>query len=92
MINDDGVKVEGEDNPNDKTVILCYKQKDVNDSEPGNTSIAISSFVTMYARLQLYSFMEFIDDIGHYRLLYYDTDSVIYVKNRAILPLLVVTF
>jgi len=82
IINDDGLKVEGEDNPNDKTVILCYKQKDVNDSEPGNTSIAISTFVTMYARLHLYTFMEFIDNIGHDRLLYFDTDSVIYVKKQ----------
>ena len=81
IINDDGLSLQGEDFPNDETVIVCYKQKEESECEPGNTSSAISSFVTSYARLHLYKYMEKIDERGHDRLLYFDTDSVIFVKK-----------
>ncbi|MDI9312371.1 MAG: DNA polymerase, partial [Limnohabitans sp.] len=82
VINDDKYKVEGEYMPNDSTIILSYKFKDDNDADLGNTSIAISSFVTAYARLELYKIMEKINNIGEDRLLYFDTDSVIFVKKH----------
>lgn len=81
IVNDDEFVSEGEDMPNDKTIILCYKQKDVEQCNPGNTSVAISSFVTAYARLHLYKWMEMVDTIGHDRLLYFDTDSIIFIRK-----------
>ena len=55
----------------------------VNDSDcnPGNTNVAVSSFVTTYARLHLYSFMDKIVKNGFDRLLYFDTDSILYIKR-----------
>ena len=75
------LKVTGEDRPNDETVIVSYELKNEEDADPGNTNIAIASFVTSYARLHLYKFMDEIVSIGEDRLLYFDTDSVIFVRK-----------
>lgn len=45
--------------------------------ESNFTSVAIASYVTAQARLYLYSFMEQLQD----RLIYCDTDSVIYSES-----------
>ena len=81
IINNDDYIIKGEEMPNEKTIIVSYKFKDENLANPGNTSLAIASFVTSYARLHLYSFMERINENGQDRLLYFDTDSVIFVKK-----------
>ena len=75
------LKVTGEDRPNDETVLVSYELKNEEDADPGNTNIAIASFVTSYARLHLYRFMDEIVSIGEDRLLYFDTDSVIFIRK-----------
>jgi len=81
IVNDDLVKVLGEYEVNDETIILCYKMIDENDCLTGNTNIAVASFVTTYARLHLYKFMEEVLQNGNDRLLYFDTDSILYIKR-----------
>jgi len=65
----------------EESMMISYKCKDDSDAEQGNTSVAIAAFVTCCARLQLYSLMEKIESLGSSRLLYCDTDSVIYVRK-----------
>jgi hypothetical protein len=45
----------------------------------GNRNVIIASFVTAYARLELFEVLHKLQD----SVLYYDTDSVIFVENRA---------
>ncbi|MDI9312522.1 MAG: DNA polymerase [Limnohabitans sp.] len=82
IMNDDSIEVLGEDYPNEETVIISYKHKNDDDCIPGNTSVAISSFVTSYARLHLYKWMDKINSISQDRLLYFDTDSVIFIHRQ----------
>ena len=48
----------------------------------GNTSPAVASYVTAYARLKLYTLIEEIESVREGRVLYTDTDSVIYVNRE----------
>ena len=50
-------------------------------SKPGNTSLAIAAFVTSYARIELMKVIDEIEIIPG-RLLYMDTDSVIYLYKK----------
>ena len=81
LVEDDKIEITGEFTPNADTIVVSYHLKDTEAADPGNTSVAIAAFVTSYARLHLYSFMERVDAIGHDRLLYFDTDSIIFVKR-----------
>ena len=81
LVEDDSIELTGEFSPNPDTIVVSYQLKDDEAADPGNTSIAIASFVTSYARLHLYKFMEQVDSIGHDRLLYFDTDSIIFVQK-----------
>ena len=81
LVEDEDLQITGEFSPNDNTIVVAYQLKDDEKADPGNTSIAIASFVTSYARLHLYKFMERVDTIGHDRLLYFDTDSIIFVRK-----------
>lgn len=42
-----------------------------------NTNVVIAAYVTAQARLELYKYLELLDE----RVLYYDTDSVIFVTR-----------
>lgn len=81
LLEDEEIEITGEFAPNPDTMVVSYQLKDDESSDPGNTSIAIASFVTSYARLHLYKYMELVDKIGHDRLLYFDTDSIIFVRK-----------
>uniref|UniRef100_A0A914MGR2 DNA-directed DNA polymerase n=1 Tax=Meloidogyne incognita TaxID=6306 RepID=A0A914MGR2_MELIC len=48
---------------------------------PETNCLPVAVFVTSYARLHLYSYMQQVNDIGG-QLLYCDTDSIIYVTKR----------
>lgn len=63
--------------PTDSIVILQFKTK--KDFIPFNpkTNIFIAAFTTAYARLKLYNELEKLGD----KVLYYDTDSVIYISD-----------
>jgi hypothetical protein len=49
---------------------------------PSTNCLPIACFVTSYARLHLYSYMEQVESIPGARLLYVDTDSIYYVIKR----------
>ena len=58
--------------------ILQVQWRKINEfvESPINTNVSIASFTTAYARLKLY---EILDLLGH-QVLYYDTDSIIYIQ------------
>ena len=62
---------------NDETVELQYTNKDEFVEEKGKVNIVIAAFTTTYARLKLYDLLDLLQE----RVLYYDTDSVIYVHE-----------
>ena len=62
---------------NDETVELQYTFKDEFVEEKDKVNIVIAAFTTAYARLKLYDLLDLLQE----RVLYYDTDSVIYVHE-----------
>ena len=62
---------------NDETVEIQYTNKDEFVEEKGKVNIVIAAFTTAYARLKLYDLLDLLQE----RVLYYDTDSVIYVHE-----------
>ncbi|KAI1293792.1 hypothetical protein HDE_06231 [Halotydeus destructor] len=91
IYNDAKLKIVGEHDTGLESVILNYVKVEDTDCSPGNTSIAIASFVTAYARLKLYNLMETIEnDLPKLaykpRVLYFDTDSVIFISDKNLDP------
>ena len=62
---------------NDETVEVQYKEKEGFIEQNDKTNIVIAAFTTAYARLKLYDLLDLLQE----RVLYYDTDSVIYVHE-----------
>ena len=62
---------------NDETVEVHYKSKDEFVEQNDKVNIVIAAFTTAYARLKLYDLLDLLQE----RVLYYDTDSVIYVHE-----------
>ena len=62
---------------NDETVEVHYKNKDEFAEQNDKVNIVIAAFTTAYARLKLYDLLDLLQE----RVLYYDTDSVIYVHQ-----------
>ncbi|RWR98969.1 hypothetical protein B4U79_17082, partial [Dinothrombium tinctorium] len=62
-------------------LLLTWVHKNENDAPQGKTNIAVSSYVTAYARLELYNLMEKIEKQRPGSVLYHDTDSVLYYKK-----------
>ena len=62
---------------NDETVEVYYKEKDEFAEQNDKVNIVIAAFTTAYARLKLYDLLDLLQE----RVLYYDTDSVIYVHE-----------
>ena len=62
---------------NDETVEVHYKKKDEFVEQNDKVNIVIAAFTTAYARLKLYDLLDLLQE----RILYYDTDSVIYVHE-----------
>lgn len=59
----------------------CVVRKKEEFAKPPDTNcLQVASFVTSYARLHLYQYMEEVHRVGG-RLLYCDTDSIIYVAK-----------
>ncbi|MCP4051885.1 MAG: hypothetical protein GY739_02270, partial [Mesoflavibacter sp.] len=62
----------------EKAMMATYKKKsDFAESLP-NTSTVIAAFVTAYARLKLYSYIEKLGDT----VAYFDTDSVVFIETN----------
>ena len=62
----------------DETILLNYCYTDDTYDRPGNTNIATAAMVTAYARIKLYSIIDEIESSAPNRVLYFDTDSVIF--------------
>lgn len=65
------------------TRTVTYKKKHVLYQDGGDTSLAVAMYTTAYGRLRLYQALEVLGD----RVLYMDTDSVIYVAKDDEQPL-----
>lgn len=76
------MKINGVKVPSNNAVIINWEFVDVNDCQEGSTNVAVASFVTSYARLHLYGFLEKVISIDNDLLLYFDTDSIIYVEKN----------
>jgi hypothetical protein len=63
---------------NDEHVALRWHQKSEFVESLPNTNVVLAAFTTAQARLKLYSLLENLQD----RVLYFDTDSVIYLHNK----------
>ncbi|KAG5862287.1 hypothetical protein JTB14_015426 [Gonioctena quinquepunctata] len=62
---------------NEDTLIVNWKYKEKASDSLSTVNVVIAAFVTAQARLKLYSYLEQLEE----RVLYYDTDSVIYVSE-----------
>ena len=63
-------------------VLVNYEFVDDSYDRAGNTNIGIAAMVTAYARIKLYSIIDEIESSSQGRVLYYDTDSVIFVDKK----------
>ena len=62
---------------NDETVEVHYRSMGEFAEQDDKVNIVIAAFTTAYARLKLYDLLDLLQE----RVLYYDTDSVIYVDE-----------
>ena len=70
LLSSDQIKVTDANFINDELTEVHFENVD----EFGKTNVVIAAFTTAHARLKLYSVLEQLDR----RVLYFDTDSVIY--------------
>ena len=74
LFSDDCFKVSDVQVVNDDCVYVTFKKGVEFQTSTLNTNVVIASYVTTHARLELYSYLERLEE----RALYCDTDSVIY--------------
>jgi hypothetical protein len=77
LFQDDRFEVKDLIFPSDALGIVFYENKAEMNWGSNQTNVVIASFVTCQARLKLYSELEKLDR----RVLYFDTDSIIYKKD-----------
>ncbi|XP_054156005.1 uncharacterized protein LOC128954450 [Oppia nitens] len=68
----------------DDVTVLSWQYLDDKDSKARTYNVTIAAFVTAYARIELYNLLDRIEKNrinGKHSVLYYDTDSVIYLRN-----------
>ena len=58
-------------------ILVNYESKLDHVETHGTANVIVGSYVTAYARLELYSILEKLDD----RVLYFDTDSCMYIHD-----------
>ena len=58
---------------------IVYKKKDAFIEEHSTSNIVVSLWTTAAARLKLYEYMEQVDSAPGCKLLYSDTDSLVYL-------------
>ena len=62
---------------NDNAIEVHYKSVDEFVQQNNKVNVVVAAFTTAYARLKLYDLLDLLQE----RVLYYDTDSVIYVHK-----------
>lgn len=78
LINDPSIDIINIEEINHETLVVNWSVKEEAEESLSTVNVAIASFVTAQARIKLYSYL---DHLGS-RVLYYDTDSVIYVAKE----------
>lgn len=78
VVNDEKLVMVGEVEVNPDVMLISYRNKHEEDCSPGNTNIGIAAFVTAYARLRLLKEIHRIEGSREGRVLYFDTDSIIF--------------
>ena len=73
----DEITVLGANLVRDEIIEIQYKYGDKFVQPDPNTNVVIAAFTTVHARLQLYDELDMLQE----RVLYYDTDSVIYLSQ-----------
>ncbi|XP_031334749.1 uncharacterized protein LOC116166444 [Photinus pyralis] len=63
---------------NEETLVVNYQYKEESYSALSTVNVSIAAYVTTQARLKLYSYMEKLGE----RVLYFDTDSIIYISRE----------
>ncbi|KAI1289515.1 putative DNA polymerase [Halotydeus destructor] len=89
IFNNPKYEIVGEHDTGLDSLIINYIMRNEKDAKPGNTSIAIASFVTAYARLKLFDLMMAVEyklpkhpSLQRPRTLYFDTDSIIFIAHK----------
>ena len=82
LTEDENITIKGEIMVNEETLIVSHVQNDDENCKNGNTSLAIAAFVTSWARLKLVKLIHEIEKVQG-RILYMDTDSVIFTHREA---------
>ena len=77
IVNDEDKLIKGELMVNDDCLLVNWEYKDDEMGKNANTSLAIASFVTSYARIELMKIIDEVEIIPG-RVLYWDTDSLIF--------------
>ena len=77
LVNDENKRIKGELMVNDDCLLVNWEFVDDEMGKNYNTSLAIASFVTSYARIELMKKIDEIEIIPG-RVLYFDTDSIIF--------------
>ena len=81
LTEDENITIKGEIMVNEDTLIVNHVQNDEENCKNGNTSLAIAAYVTSWARLRLVKLIHDIE-IVQGRILYMDTDSVIFTHKE----------
>ena len=82
-LTDSSIEIKSEVMVTDNAMLLQWKEREENLEYGPNTSLAVASFVTSYARLELYKMMIEVEKIRTGSLLYFDTDSLVYYRETS---------
>lgn len=83
-LNDCKLQIQSEYNPTDDSVLLQYKYAcDEDDEDFAIRNLAVAAMVTAYGRVKLYKLIDEIESVRQGRVLYFDTDSVIFVEKSS---------
>ena len=66
---------------NENMIEVQYRNPEEFAEQNNKVNVVIAAFTTAYARLKLYDLLDDLLDVLQERVLYYDTDSVIYVHK-----------
>lgn len=78
LLNDPKIEVKGEVQIDEKHIVVSYKYADDRDAPPTKSNPALAAWCTSYARLKLYEELEKLESSRRGRVLYFDTDSIIF--------------
>jgi len=63
----------------DKHLVVTYKDIENENKPLAFSNVVLSAFISSWARLRLY---DMIEKVGYEKVLYVDTDSIMYVQNK----------